>query len=89
MKRAVTPARELPRLLWQCRRGLLELDLLLSRFLVERYPELSAAEQHQFRRLLEYPDPTLLAWIQGQEPSPDSLKNIMNNVIQVYDNSYK
>jgi len=85
VKRAVTPASELPRLRWQCRRGLLELDLLLSRFLEARYPELSAAEQHQFRRLLEYPDPTLLAWIQGQEPPPDSLKNLMNKIMQVYE----
>jgi len=86
VKRAVTPARELPRLRWQCRRGLLELDLLLAHFLDEHYPELSALEQYQFRCLLDYPDPTLLAWIQGQETPPDSLKRLMNKIIQVNDN---
>lgn len=60
-------ASELPRLRWQCRRGLLELDLLLSRFLEERYPGLTATQQGEFRRLLEYPDTMLLAWIQAQK----------------------
>lgn len=80
------PANDYPRLRWQCRRGLLELDLLLSRFLAERYPALSAAEQEQFRKLLNYPDPTLLAWVQGQESPPDRLRNIMNKVMHVYEN---
>ena len=80
------PESDYARLRWQCRRGLLELDLLLSRFLAECYPELSVAEQEQFRCLLEYPDPTLLAWVQGQESPPDHLRNIMNNIIHVYEN---
>jgi antitoxin CptB len=76
---------DLQRLRWQCRRGLLELDLLFMCFLEERYPELNAVQQENFRRLLEYPDPTLLAWIQGQEQPPDDLKNIINNILYVND----
>lgn len=73
---------ELQRLRWQCRRGLLELDLLLRRFVELRYATLSALEQERFRELLAQPDPALLAWIQGQETPPDELKWIIEKVLQ-------
>ena len=72
----------LPRLRWQCRRGLLELDLLLKWFVDRRYAALSEAEQEAFRRLLAQPDPALLAWIQGQETQPDELKCIVEKLTQ-------
>jgi antitoxin CptB len=77
---------DLQRLRWQCRRGLLELDLLFVRFLEERYPELNSAQQGDFRRLLEFPDPMLLAWMQGQEQPPEYLKNIVSNITYHYEN---
>lgn len=52
----------LAKLRWQCRRGMLELDLLLVLFLEEVYPTLTAREQSLFSDLLEYPDPTLYHW---------------------------
>ena len=70
------------RLRWQCRRGLLELDILFVRFLDERYATLSAAEQASFHCLLEQPDQTLLAWFQGQQEPPSDLKIIIDKVIQ-------
>ena len=75
-------ALELRRLRWQCRRGLLELDLLFSRCLVERYPVLPQDLQDQFRSLLEQPDQSLLAWLQGQQSPPDELMPIINKLIQ-------
>lgn len=72
---------ELPRLRWQCRRGLLELDLLLRRFVDRGYAGLSASERAAFRQLLEQPDPVLLAWFQGQEVPPDDLKCIVIKVL--------
>lgn len=71
----------LRRLQWQCRRGLLELDLLFTRFLERHYSALSVAEQDAFQRLLEQPDPTLLAWLQGQQEPPPDLKTIIDKVI--------
>jgi len=47
------------RLRWQCRRGMLELDLLLNAFLDNAYAKLSIGEQQIFQALLEYPDQTL------------------------------
>jgi antitoxin CptB len=70
------------RLRWQCRRGLLELDLLLGRFVAERYVNLSAPEQEAFGLLLARPDQELLAWIQGQEVPPDELKGIISKILQ-------
>jgi len=72
----------LRRLRWQCRRGLLELDLLFVRFLEQHYSALNATELDAFQRLLEQPDQTLLAWLQGQQEPPSDLKIIIDKVIQ-------
>jgi antitoxin CptB len=72
----------LRRLRWQCRRGLLELDLLFVRFLEQQYLSLSATEQAAFQHLLEQPDQTLLAWFQGQQAPPADLKMIIEIVSQ-------
>jgi antitoxin CptB len=72
----------LQRLRWQCRRGLLELDLLFVRFLEQHYSALNATELDAFQRLLEQPDQTLLAWLQGQQEPPSDLKMIVDKVIQ-------
>jgi antitoxin CptB len=43
-----------------------ELDLVLTRFLDERYGALSAQEQESFATLLERQDPDLLDWLTGR-----------------------
>ena len=53
------------RLRWQCRRGLLELDLVLHAFVEREYAKLTLSERDDFARLLEMPDQTLFAWLQG------------------------
>lgn len=59
------------RLRWQCRRGMLELDLLFDGFLDHGYPQLGKQQQQQFRELLDESDPVLNAWFMGQE-QPDN-----------------
>ena len=44
---------------WQCRRGMLELDLLLNGFLETKYSQLDAVQREDFVTLLRYPDQTL------------------------------
>ena len=61
---------ELERIRWQCRRGMLELDLVLNRFVEQDLAGLAPAELETFRQLLEEPDPRLLAWVMGQETAP-------------------
>ncbi len=70
------------RLRWQCRRGLLELDLLFTGFLENQYSALRPDEQGTFRRLLEQPDQMLLAWLQGQHKPPVELQKIIDKVVQ-------
>jgi antitoxin CptB len=59
------------RLRWQCRRGMLELDVLLETFLEQRYPALTLPLQRQFILLLSYPDPVIHAWCVGGKPPDD------------------
>jgi antitoxin CptB len=47
---------DIDRVRWHCRRGMLELDLVLSRFLDRHFAGLTAGQQAAFKRLLEYPD---------------------------------
>jgi antitoxin CptB len=51
---------ELRRLRWRCRRGLLELDIVLQRFAENHLATLDADELAAFDSLLDYPDNTLL-----------------------------
>lgn len=62
---------ETDRIRWRCRRGMRELDVLLTRYLDKAYPGATADEQAGFRRLLEYPDPLLFACLMGRTLPPD------------------
>lgn len=59
---------EQQRLLWQCRRGMLELDELLSHFVRQHYQQLSSSEQQNFEELLQEPDPHISDWIFNHQP---------------------
>jgi antitoxin CptB len=56
---------ESDRVRWRCRRGMLELDLILLRFVDEQYPQLSLTEQQAFEALLQLQDDELLEMISG------------------------
>ncbi len=56
---------------WQCRRGMLELDLLLNNFVDESVYGLSEHEKKSFEQLLSYPDQTLLDLLLGNAVSSD------------------
>lgn len=53
------------RILWRCRRGMKELDVLLERYARERYAQATVSEKSAFARLLELPDPALAAYLFG------------------------
>ncbi len=74
--------RRLDRLRWRCRRGLLELDLVLGDFLEARYSKLSVEEQSAFERLLALPDTTLYAYLQGLNPPTEELEEIVRKIRQ-------
>ena len=60
-----------PRLRWACRRGMLELDVLLAPFVEEGYDALTLQQKHDFERLLACDDPDLFAWFMGHATAPD------------------
>ncbi len=47
---------EKKRLTWRCRRGMLELDIVLQKFIHSHFASLSEAELQQLDTLLDYPD---------------------------------
>jgi antitoxin CptB len=73
--------RRLERIRWRCRRGLLELDVVLKDFLDRRYPGLTPAEQEAFEQLLRVADETLLAYVQGKQNPPE--KELMQIVSKI------
>lgn len=48
--------KELERIRWRCRRGLLELDIILQRFVDEHYAKLDETGLRQFETLLDLSD---------------------------------
>ena len=54
-----------------------ELDLLLLRYLRERWPVASTDEKGVFEALLELPDPQIAAWLLGHEPAPPPFDTVL------------
>jgi antitoxin CptB len=72
---------ELARLRWKCRRGMLELDLLLRDFLEHGYPQLDANAQRTFEQLLDYPDAVLLEWLMGRiQPTDRDVADLVQRI---------
>jgi len=60
------------RLLWRCRRGMKELDLLLEYYACEVLPQASQAERATFSALLALPDPLLAGYLLGGDTPADA-----------------
>ncbi|HTW73607.1 MAG TPA: succinate dehydrogenase assembly factor 2 [Steroidobacteraceae bacterium] len=71
------------RLAWRCRRGRLELDLLLQRWLQRRYESATPQQRALFAALLELPDPLLAAYLMGAAgASPEPLQPALQALIE-------
>ena len=66
----MTPER-LNRITWRCRRGMLENDLVLARFLEARGPSLTEDEVTMLDRLLDLTDNDLWDLIAGRQEPDD------------------
>ena len=62
---------ELGKLRWHCRRGLLELDLILEKFNQRHLEALDAGQVARFKELLAFPDNDLFDLIMGRSAVPD------------------
>lgn len=59
------------RLAWHCRRGMLELDLILQRFLTKGVDKLNEQQLKSFDLLLSSTDPELFSWLMGHTDPQD------------------
>jgi antitoxin CptB len=78
-------AEDLGKLRWRCRRGMKELDVLLERYVDERFGTASAPEQEAFRLLLEAQDTVLYAYCLGAQPVPPQLKALIARITAPHD----
>jgi antitoxin CptB len=75
------PAADRPRLAWRCRRGMKELDLLLTGWLDTRFEQASAEQRRGFAALLELPDPLLARYLLGgQRPERADLAALVEGI---------
>jgi len=75
-------AASLQRLRWRCRRGLLELDIILGRFVENYYANLDDEQKIEFDVLLDLSDNSLWDRITGKESAEyetqDKLLQLIN-----------
>ena len=64
--------KNLERVRWRARRGMLELDIMLGRFIDAQYEQLDEAGKRAFDRLLDMPDNPLWDMIAGREEAADA-----------------
>jgi antitoxin CptB len=73
------------RLEWHCRRGMLELDLILQNFLNKQVDTLTEKQLQDFDILLDCTDPELFAWLMGHsEPQDKELLTLVSLIRTCY-----
>lgn len=72
---------ELNKLRWRCRRGTLELDLMLTRYLENGFLSAEPEEQLAFLQLLECEDTDLMRFLMGEGvPAHAALAAVVSKV---------
>lgn len=61
--------------IWRCRRGMRELDVLLNQFLDTRYDGLDDSKKLAFQQLLTVQDPVLFKMVTGRIEAQDQRFN--------------
>ena len=78
----LTPA-EKSRLKWACRRGMLQLDVIVMPFFEHEFDSLTPEQQQTFVRLLESDDPDLFKWFMGHGvPSDPDFATLVPFILQ-------
>jgi len=69
------------RLRWKCRRGMLELDIMLQTFLDHGYMELGKIQQEHFDELLSYEDNPLFELLMNNtSPTNPEMKYVIKSI---------
>ncbi len=72
------------RLLWRCRRGMKELDVMLERFALHALAGTSPLQRRAFEELLALPDPLLAGYLLGESIPPEPHLAALAGAIRTY-----
>lgn len=73
------------RLAWRCRRGMLELDIILQKFVNEQFGSLRMDELHVFDELLELPDNDFWEKIRDtQQVEDEGLQSVLTKLRAIH-----
>ena len=75
--------KELERVRWRIRRGLLELDIVLGRFVEAHYQELDEDGKRAFEVLLDMPDTVLWDMITGRTEAAQGEQQALLDKIRI------
>jgi antitoxin CptB len=65
------------------RRGIKEMDIILSRYAEQRLDGFDDAMLDRYDALLSENDQDLYQWVSGQKPAPDGLRDMIADISQV------
>jgi antitoxin CptB len=65
------------------RRGIKEMDIILSRYAEQRLEGFDDAMLDRYDTLLSENDQDLYQWVSGQKPAPDSLRDMIADISEV------
>jgi len=69
------------------RRGIKEMDLILSAFAAEHLEEMDARALDDYDALLNENDQDLYRWVTGQDTPPDRLANLIDRISKTFQKS--
>ncbi len=70
-------------ILWRCRRGTKELDLVLQAYAERVYPYLESGGRKRFVEFLESEDAQLIEWLVYGQPSDPRFRQIVEAMLQL------
>ena len=76
------PTVDYAELRWRCRRGMLELDILLNTYLDSHYKTMTGEQSALFSQMLDYPDQVLFDLLLGNMHSSDQNVNRLVTAIR-------
>jgi len=65
------------------RRGIKEMDIILSRYAQRRLQDFDEAALDRYDALLAENDQDLYQWVSGQKPPPEALRDLITDISEV------
>lgn len=65
------------------RRGIKEMDIILTRYADVRLEAMDAGQLDEFEALLEENDQDLYQWVTGQVPPPDPFTGLVGDITEI------